>query len=178
MSRWNTNPQIGMSFSSGILRVTIRPSQRWFIVFVGVAVPFLILAVFLPRWHEFPLFARAGVIVALIADLGLLIFKLSGIEIIEFSQRVLAVTKEIRGWERRREYLVEVCREMQWDEGSEDEPRGIKCKAENQWIRFAAEVSENQANEIFVEVQKELPDVAAFLFSFPEERSRFLRLGL
>jgi hypothetical protein len=60
----------------------------------------------------------------------------------------------------------------------EDEPQGIKCKAGSGWIHFAAEVSENQANEVFLKLQKELPAVAASVFAFPEEKSRFLRLEI
>jgi len=75
----------------------------------------------MPWWNSDPAiemnFVRACILVALITDFGALMFKLFGTEVIEFSQGTLALTKEIRGWERRREYPVVECRERQWDEG-------------------------------------------------------------
>lgn len=178
MSWWNTNPVMQMNFVSGILHVTVRSSARWFILVLGIAVPVGVLAVFLPYWHGLSLFVRTSILGALISDFGALFFKLSGTEVIEFSQNTFALTREIRGWERRREYPTADCREMQWDEGSEGVPQGLKCKAGQKWIRFAEDLTESQANEMFCELQNRLPVVAASVFSFSEGRKSFLELGL
>jgi hypothetical protein len=69
---------------------------------------------------------------------------------------------------------------MQWDEGegAEGDSQGVKFKAGSTWIRFGAEISEKQANDIFVALQNNLPAAAALVFSYPEEKGSFLKLGL
>jgi hypothetical protein len=150
------------------------------VLLVGVGVPVGVLAILLPHWHGLSLLVRSGVVLGLIGHFGAFIFKLYGTEVIEFSESGIAVCKEIRGWERRREYPVTDCREMQWDEGegAEGDPQGVKFKAGRKWIRFGSEISEKQANDIFVALQNNLPSAAALVFSYPEEKSSFLKLGL
>jgi hypothetical protein len=180
MSWWDTDPNVEMNFGSGILRVKIRSSPRLLVLFVGVGVPVGILAIFLPHWHGFSLLVRGAVVLGLIGHFGTFIFRLFGKEVIEFSQSSIVVCKEVRGWERRHEYPIPECHEMQWDEGqgAEGDPQRVKFRAGRKWVRFGAEISEKQANDIFVALQNNLPAAAALVFSSPEEKSSVLKLGL
>ena len=180
MSWWDTDPNVEMNFTSGILRVTVRSSPRLLVLLVGIGVPTVILAIFLPYWHGFSLLVRGVIVLGLIGHFGTFIFKLFGTEVIEFSQGNIVVCKEISGWERRHEYPIAECHEMQWDEGegAEGDPQGVRFRAGRKWVRFGAEISEKQANNIFVALQNNLPAAAALVFSYPEEKSSFLKLGL
>ena len=180
MSWWDTDPNVEMNFTSGILRVTVRSSPRLLVLLVGVGVPTVILAIFLPHWHGLSLLVRGAIVLGLLGHFGTFIFQLFGTEAIEFSPGSIVVCKEIRGWERRHEYLIAGCHEMQWDEGqgAEGDPQGVKFKAGSKWIRFGSGISEKQANDIFVALQNNLPSVAALIFSYSEEKSSFLKLGL
>ena len=117
MSWWDNDPNIDMNSSSGILRVTVRSSPRLLVLLVGVGVPIVILAIFLPHWHGLSLLVRGAIDLGLLGHVGTFILQLSGTEAVEFSQGSIVACKEIRGWERRQEHSISGCHEMQWDEG-------------------------------------------------------------
>jgi hypothetical protein len=177
MSWLNSDPKVGMNFVSDTLRVTVK-SSKWIPLLVGVGVPAGILSIFLPHWNDLSAFVRGGLILGLLADAAGLIYKLLGTEVGEFNEQHLTIYREIHGWERRREYPMKECREMQWDEGSEGVPQGVICRVGSKWIRFGADISEQQANRIFLGLQERLPGVCASVFSFTEEKDSLLQLGL
>lgn len=177
MSWLNSDPNVEMNFVSGTLRVTVK-SSKWIPLLIGVGVPTGILSIFLPHWNDLSEYVRGALVLGLLADAAALIYKLLGAEVVEFTEQHLTMYREMHGWERRREYPVKECHEMQWDEGSEGVPQGVMCKVGSKWIRFGEDISEQQANRIFLELQERLPGVCASVFSFAEEGDSFLRLGL
>ena len=54
-----------------------------------------------------------GIVTAFLA----LIYQLSVTQVVEFDSQRITVCKEIRGWERKKEYRVEDCSELEWSEG-------------------------------------------------------------
>ena len=172
MSWWDTDPNVEMNFTSGILRVRVRSSPRLLVLLVGAGVPIVILAIFLPYWHGFSLLVRGVIVLGLIGHFCTFIFKLFGTEVIEFSQGSIVVCKEISGWERRHEYPIAECHEMQWDEGegTEGDPQGVKFKAGRKWARFGAEISEKQANDIFVALQNNCQRLLPWYFRTPKKK--------
>ena len=111
------------------------------------------------------------------AALGLL-YQLSGTEVIECDAQKLTVCKEVHGWERKREYRVEDCSELEWTEGTEDKHQGLRCKVGWRTVAFGEHLSENQAIEILTALQRTLPETVQKMCSYPEGKKHFITLGL
>jgi len=158
--------------------VTVHPRWPWLLLLLEVATVLFFAAVTYRNWLNMSfvfrvLFAWAGV-----SGAAALIFQLSGTEVIEFDAHKLTVRREIHGWERKREYSVDECRELQWMEGSEGSPRAMQCKVGWRTIKFGHYLSENQVIEILTALQQVLPDVAQKMCSYPAGKQHFTTLGL
>jgi hypothetical protein len=108
----------------------------------------------------------------------LLIFQSSGIEILEIDTNKITLSKGVHGWERKREYEIKQCRELEWMEGGEETSRRLQFKTDWRAIAFCENVTENQAVQILTALQQILPGVAQQLCSYPEGKKHFLTLGL
>ena len=116
---------------------------------------------------------------AVLADVVAWFYQLSGSEAIEFGAQKLAICKEVLGWERRSEYPIETCTELQWGESGEGDHGGLQCKVGWRKIRFGEYILEDQANEILEALQRTLPDVAQKMGAMPgDHKSHFITLGL
>ena len=100
-----------------------------------------------------------------------LMFRWSRVEVIEIDANKITVCKDFRGWERRREYKVSDCREMEWMERSDDSPQRLRCKSGWRTVTFADGISENQAIQILTALQQTLPGVAQQLCTYPEGKN-------
>ncbi len=107
-----------------------------------------------------------------------LIYQMSGTEVFEFDAEKLTISKGVHGWERKREYPVKDCSELEWMEGSEDKHAALKCRVGWKTITLGEYISEAQAIEILTALQRTLPDVAQIMCSFPEGKKHFISLGL
>ena len=107
-----------------------------------------------------------------------LIYQLSVTQVIEFDSQRITVCKEIRGWERKEEYRVEDCSELEWSEGSEHQPAMLRCKADRRTVKVCEDLSEDESIEILTALQRRLPDVAQKLCSYPRSKEHFLTLGI
>jgi hypothetical protein len=105
----------------------------------------------------------AGMCCALVAWF----YQLSVSEVIEFDANGMRIRKDILGWERLREYRIEDCRSLEPHVKDEGDQYGLQCKVNWRTVRFAEYISEDQANEVLVALQRELPDVAGKLESSP-----------
>jgi hypothetical protein len=107
-----------------------------------------------------------------------LFFQFSGTETIEIDSTKIAIGKDIHGWERKREYGLNECRELEWAEGTEDTPQRLRFKIDLRTVSVANNLTENQAIEILTALQQALPNVAQQLCSYPEGEKHFITLGL
>lgn len=105
-------------------------------------------------------------------------YQLFGEEIIEFDSQKLTVRKGVHGWERKREYQIEECRELEWESDSEGNPAALKCRVGWRSITFGKYLSEDNAHEILTALQRNLPDVAQKICAYPGGKEHFLTLGL
>ena len=173
-----TDPTVEISTSSGALRVTIHPARSWLVVLLELGVLVGIVAVTYRGWATTPWMFRGAFIFALVAGVTGVVFQFSGTETIEFDSNKIRLGNEIHGWERKREYRNEDCRELEWMEGSED--MSLRLQFKNGWrtITFGEGLSEGQALQILTELQKALPKVAQLLCSYPDGKKHFLTMGL
>jgi hypothetical protein len=107
-----------------------------------------------------------------------LIYQISVTEAVEFDSQRITVCKEIRGWEREKEYSVENCSQLEWSQGSEGQPPALNCKVGWRTVKLCQDLSEDESIEILAALQRSLPDVAQKVCSYPNLKEHFLTLGL
>jgi hypothetical protein len=174
----NTDPTIDISTSSGMLRVTVHPSRSWLVV-ICESVAILIFGIMTYRdWGSMSQLFRVLFVSGTLSAAAALIFQLSGTEIIEISSDKITVRKEIHGWERKREYSIKECRELEWVQGAEDTPQSLQFKTGWGTVTLGENLSENQAIEILTALQQSLPEAAQQLCSYPDGKKHFITLGL
>ena len=173
----NTDPTINISATSGTLRVTIT-RRSWLVVLFegGVILTFIVMTY--KSWASMSHIFHLLFVWGILSGIAGLIFQLAGTEIIEFDAKKLTICKEIHGWERKREYNVNECRELEWMQGAEDTPPKIQCKIADRTIAFGENLTEDQALQILTALQQSLPQVAEQMCSYPGGKSHFITLGL
>jgi hypothetical protein len=168
MSQSTNARRIEIITSSGLLRVIIRPSLHWFWALVELG-GIVFFAQFTARnWHTLSGFSRLLLLFGLGFAALSLIYVQTGREIIEFAPQRLTIVKDMHGWERKKEYGIEDCTELQVHDGSESHHNGLECKVKWRRITFGRNISENEAAEILAALQTTLPAVAKKLCSFQE----------
>jgi hypothetical protein len=170
--------KIDVVASSGMLRVTVHPRPRWFVLLIEIGVISAFVAMIYGSWPKMSLLFHTVFIGGAISAALALVYQLSGSQVVEFDQQRLTTCKEIHGWERKREYKVEDCSELQWAEATEDEPSRLKCKVGWKTVGVCEGLSEEEAVEILVALQKYLPEAAQKMCSYPNSKEHFLTLGL
>jgi len=125
-----------------------------------------------------PYVLRGAIILGLVFSVAGLIFQFSGTETIEIGSNRITLRRGVHGWERKREYEIKECRELEWMAGSADTPQRLQFKIGWRTIAFAKGVTENQAIQVLTALQHTLPNVAQQLCSYPEGKRHFITLGL
>jgi len=171
-------PTVAILSTSGMIRVGIRRSFTW--VLLGVSL--LVTGVFAEQayfhWAESPFWLRIIFAWVLASTLVTFIYRTLGEETIEINSRKVAISKGFHGWERRREYEIDHCRELEWSEPSRHDPGGLTCKVRWRRIQFAQGITEDAGMQILAELQQTLPDVAQKICSTPASKDHFVSLGL
>lgn len=137
-----------------MLRVTIRPGRTWpfLLLEIGGLIIFAVLAY--QSWTRVSQEFRGVFILAVLAGAAELMFQLSGIEIMEVNASKIMLTKDVHGWERKREYEIKECRELEWIEGTEDKSQRLQLKTGWRTITFGNNLTENQAIQILTALQQ------------------------
>lgn len=152
--------------------------RSWLVAIFEGAVILTFLVMTYRSWPNMSLTFRFLTVWGILSGIAALIFQLSGSEIIEFDAENLTITKEIHGWERKREYKVKECRELEWMQAAEDTPPKMQCKIGHRKIAFGENLTEDQAIQILTALQECLPEVAQQMCSYPGSKSHFITLGL
>lgn len=128
----------------------------------------------MPWWNRALLiWVMAGAVVAWF-------YQLSGSEVVEFDAQKVSISKNILGWTRTSEYLLNRCRELEWrDATSDGDSSGLQCKVGWRTVKFAKNISDDEATEILRALQKNLPEVATHLCAMPGSgKKHFTTLNL
>jgi hypothetical protein len=173
----NTDPTIDISASSGTLRVTVS-RRSWLVVFFEGGVILTLVTMTYRSWASMAHMFRLLFVWGIVSGIAAPIFQLSGTEIIEFDSESMTIRKEIHGWERKREYSVRECSELEWTRGAEDTPQRLQCKIGHRTIGFGENLTEDQAIQVLAALQRSLPEVAHQLCSYPGSKTHFITLGL
>ena len=171
-----TDPTIEIAAMSGSVRVIVHPARSWFLLIGEIAGMALWLFLTWRYWNVLSLQFRVLSAFLLASGGAGLLFQLTGTEIIEIDASRLSVLRESHGWERKREYNITECRELQWY--TDRDSSGLRCKRGWSTVTFGEQLTEEQALEIMTALQEHLPAVAQQLCSYPGGRDHFLTLGL
>lgn len=152
-----------MVVASGLLRVTVRPSQHWApLTFQAVTAATFAALLFSARSRmsslEF-IFATLSVLGAIVAWFGHLF---GWEEVIEFDAGHLRIRNEVFAWERTREYPIAECSDL----GPQDltgRPHGLQCRLGRRTIEFGDYLSEQQGIEVVSALEDALPDIVQTL---------------
>jgi hypothetical protein len=174
----NTDPRIEISSGSGVLRVTVHPARSWLAILIELGVLAAFATFISGNWARLSYEFRGVFLFVLVAAVAGLLFQFSGTETIEIDKNKIALGKDTHGWERKREYGLNECRELEWAEGTEDTPQRLRFKIGWRTVTFGNNLTENQAIEILTALQQALPNVAQQLCSYPEGKKHFITLAL
>jgi len=131
------------------------------------------------RWLQLPLIVRIIWIWAMVSSVPLLLYLLFGKEeVVEIDANKLTIRNGFHGWERKREYRIADCSELEWQNGGKGEHPRLECKVARKTIRFGDYMPEAAAVEILTALQRTLPDVAQKICAYPGGKEQFLTLGL
>jgi hypothetical protein len=148
-----------MLSSAGMLKVTITPNSRLYLVIdIALLVAFAVLG-----WKQWPALFREQPLISGFVAIGILSglwYQVAGSEEIEFSQHRLTIRKDRPLWTKNLEYPLSECSELQTREPGEGESDRFSCRAEGSTITFGANLSEEQATQIMIELQRTLPYAA------------------
>jgi len=162
---------------SGMLRVTIHPRRDWLVGLGALAWDAFFIAILYQVWSRLPFSFRVIWIAVLVAALLSEVHEFLAEEILEFDSRKLTICKGVHGWERRREYPIEQCSDLEWRTGRRGRPY-LAFSVGRRSVKFGKGLSEEAANEILTALQRALPDVAQKMCSHPGGREHFVTFGL
>jgi hypothetical protein len=161
-----------------MLRVAIPPRRPWLLIFLEIAV-FLVGAIWVYGfWTRISTLLRVLFVWGFVSSAMALIYQLLVTQVAEFDSERMTLCKEIHGWERKKEYKIEECSELEWSEGSEGEHEVLKCRVGSRTVKVCQDVSEAESIEILTALQRTLPEVAQRVCSYPNFKEHFLTLGL
>jgi hypothetical protein len=151
---------VEITSTSGVVRVTVRPSMGWLVILIDVAILFAFSRTFSRAWPSMSFLVRATVIGAVVSVVFASLYQLAGSEIIEFDQRKLTIRTEIFGVGRTREYDIDKCSYLEGRQRTRGNHDGLKCKVGWRTITFARYLTDEQTDEILAGLQNALPGVA------------------
>src|ERR1700733_2801979 len=128
MDFFKRTAKIDIVASSGILRVTIPPRRRWFLILAVIAADVVFAAIIYSNWATTSVGIRIVFICGIISSAFSLSYQLLVTQIIEFDSLRLTVCKEFHGLERKREYQVADCSDLEWVRTAKGRSEGLQCK--------------------------------------------------
>ena len=171
-------PKVEVATGSGMLRVSIGPRVQGLGAILALAAD-IFFAWFVHRqWSHLDWMFRAIFVWIFVSSIPLFVYQLLGEEVIEIDSQNLTIRKGIHGWERKREYAIENCSELEWKHGGKGHETGLRCKIGWRPILMGSGLTEDNAIEIFAALQQVLPDVAQRICIGPGGKEHFLTLGL
>jgi hypothetical protein len=171
-------PKVDVVASSGMLRVTVNPRPNWLGMIAALAVAVFGAYTLYRDWAHFPLGIRVVWLWVVVSTVPLLVYQFFGEEIIEVDSRMLTIRKGVHGWERKREYRIEDCSELEWEKGRKGKSPGLTCRVGWRTVAFGDDLSEDDAIAILAALQQTLPAVAQKICAYPGGKEHFITLGL
>jgi hypothetical protein len=177
MTGFFDGPKVDVVASSGMLCVTIHPRPNWQAGLAALGGDVIFAVVLYQVWSVTPLSIRIIWLALLPFILLSSVYEFFGEEIIEIDSQKLTIRKGIHGWERKREFQIDECSNLEWSAGRKGGSH-LACKVGRWPITFAKRLSETDADEIFSALQRTLPDVAQKICTSTGGKEHFITLGL
>jgi hypothetical protein len=155
--------KVEMLSASGVLRVIITPQINVFVV-LEIAVFAAILIGGWREWTKFyveqPLFSILFGGSFALSLLGAIWYQIAGSEEIEFRQTGVLIRKDRPLRTKQYELSLKECTQLQVHDPGEGESDRLQCLARGERLTLGADLTEDQAINILVELQRALPDAA------------------
>ena len=177
MTGFFDGPKVDVVASSGMLCVTIHPRPGWQAALAALGGDVIFAVVLYQVWSATPLSVRIVWLALLPIILLSSVYEFFGEEIIEIDSQKLTIRKGIHGWERKREYQIDECCNLEWSAGRKGSSH-LTCKVGRWPVAFAKRLSESDADNIFLALQQTLPDVAQKICASTGNKEHFITLGL
>jgi hypothetical protein len=177
MTGFFDGPKVDVVATSGILCVTIHPRLNWQAAVAALGGDVIFAVVLYQAWSATPLSIRIVWLALLPFILLSTVYEFFGEEIIEIDSQKFTIRKGIHGWERKREYQIDECSNLEWSAGRKGGSH-LTCKVGRWPIVFAKKLSEADADKIFLALQQTLPDVAQKICASTGNKEHFITLGL
>ena len=162
--------------SSGTVRVTIHPCSNWLAISAEIAITLVVAYLLFRDWRQPSLPLRAFFIVILVAAALDFYFRLSRTQIIEFDSTKLTISTDLRGWNRKKEYPIQDCRELEWSPASGGSRSALTCRLDRNTILLAKDITEDESIEIVFALRQAYPEIAKTLVADPfQPKGRDLR---
>jgi hypothetical protein len=153
-----------MVSASGVLRITITPQlSLWILLEAAVVVAIVAMG-----WKQWPQFYHEQPVVTVLFLLGLLSglwYQIAGSEEIEFNQQTLRIRKNRPLRPKTLEFALRNCSQLGVHEPREGQSDRLCCKANGSTVTFGSDLTEAQASQILVELQRVMPEAADQLFA-------------
>jgi hypothetical protein len=177
MTGFFDGPKIDVVASSGMLCVTIHPRPNLQAALAALGGDVIFPVVLYRVWSAIPFSIRIVWLALLPFILLSSVYEFFGEEIVEIDSQKLTIRKGIHGWERKREYQIDECSNLEWSAGRKGGSH-LTCKVGRWPITFAKRLSETDGDEIFLALQRTLPDVAQKICTSTGNKEHFITLGL
>ena len=156
--------KVEMLSAPGLLRVTITP--QFSVILVAVAAMGIAMCVVVWTTTPAPTYQRAilcGLIGVFVSSL--IWNELKGSEEIEFSRDRFAVRRTRPLSPKMFEFPLTACMQMELHSPGEGESEKLRCSVRGDRVTFGEDLTEDQAINILVELQRALPNEADHLFA-------------
>jgi hypothetical protein len=127
--------------------VTIPPTRSWFLILAALVGDVAFAAMTYSSWATTSLWIRLIFIWAIVGGALALVYQLAVTQIIAFDSLRLTICKEFNGWERKHEYQVADCSDLEWVGAAKGRPAGLQCKAGWRTVIVGKDPSEEEAAE-------------------------------
>jgi hypothetical protein len=174
--KWSTR-KVDIVTGSGMLCVTIHPRRDWLAGLGALAADAVFVAILYQLWSRMPFTVRLIWIFILIFGSLSTVYEYLCDEILEFDSQKLTIRQGVHGWERKREYPIEQCSDLEWCQGRKGGSY-LAFRAGKHSIKFGKRLPEDTANEILIALQRALPDVAQKIAPPPGTENISSLLGL
>ena len=177
MTKFFDGPKVDVVTGSGMLCVTIHPRPNWPMGLAALGSDVIFAALLYHVWSITPLSIRIVWLALLPLVLLSSAYEFFGEEVVEIDSQKIVIRKGIHGWERKRDYQIDDCCNLEWSAGRKGGSH-LTCKVGRWPITFAKGISETDADEIFSALQRTLTAVAQKTCASTGGKEHFITLGL
>lgn len=168
MKLWRPQSKVEIQSGSGVFSVTLTPQLNAPMVVLTA----LFFGVVLIGWLQWPEFVRRQAV--WLSLLGYVVlcgiwYQLAGSEEIEVSRQRFMVRKNHPLWPKTWEAPLQECSRLATRESGGADSDTLTCRINDKTVTFGYGLNSDQADSILIELQRALPEAAAWLLKSADD---------